>query len=163
MAENGNPMAWREACQKTIDLLMSRGNGKCRCVLSWDEFNDTQKMLRAALSAPTEQPMNSTALREALCDIVMLTMKVGLSIRGDVACGIIANKAKRALAAPARNCDVGTPDEQEERFDTECKRYDYCTSCPVHAAWGEFKEGKPKSCRFIWAQMPYMEGGQNDI
>lgn len=42
----------REACQKTRDLLMRRGNGKCQCVLPWDEFNYAQKMLRAALSAP---------------------------------------------------------------------------------------------------------------
>lgn len=105
MAENGNTMAMREACQKTLDLLMQHGNGKCRCVLTWDEFNDTQKMLRAAISAPTEQPMNCAAMREALFDVVMLTMKVGLSIRVDVACGIIAHKAKRAVAATPRNCD----------------------------------------------------------
>lgn len=48
---------------------------------------------------------NAAAMREALCDIVMLTMKVGYSIHGDVACGIIASKAKHALSAPARNCD----------------------------------------------------------
>lgn len=63
--------------------------------------------------------------------------------------------AKSALAAPARNCDVGTADEQAERFEAECHRHDHCTPCPVHRAWGEFKEGKPKSCQLIWAQMPY--------
>lgn len=62
-----------------------------------------------------------------------------------------------ALAAPARNCDVGTADEQAERFDAECKRHEHCTPCPVHAAWGEFKKGKPKSCQAIWGQMPYAQ------
>lgn len=48
----GNAAAMREACQKMRDLLMLRGDGKARCVLTWDEFNESQKMLRAALSAP---------------------------------------------------------------------------------------------------------------
>ena len=48
---------------------------------------------------------NAAKLREALCEIVFLCMKVGLSIHGDVACGIIASKARAALATPARNCD----------------------------------------------------------
>lgn len=55
--------------------------------------------------AKPETVYNMAAMREALCDIVMLAMKVGYSIHGDVACGIIKNKAKRALSAPARNCD----------------------------------------------------------
>ena len=62
-----------------------------------------------AVVATTEKSLavgNAVALREALCDIVMLTMKVGYSIHGDVACGIIASKAKHALSAPARNCDL---------------------------------------------------------
>lgn len=50
--EGGNAAAMREACQKTRDLLVRRGNGKCQCVLTWDEFDYAQKMLRAALSAP---------------------------------------------------------------------------------------------------------------
>ena len=48
----GDAAKLREACQKTLDLLMRRGDGKCRCVLTWDEFNYTQKMLRAAIDAP---------------------------------------------------------------------------------------------------------------
>ena len=48
---------------------------------------------------------NAAKMREALCEIVLLCRKVGLSIHGDVACGIIASKAHAALAAPPRNCD----------------------------------------------------------
>lgn len=105
-------------------------------------------------------PGNAAALRAALQETVLLSLKVGRSIHGDVACGIMASKARAALAAPARNCDVGTAEEQAERFEAECKRHDHCTPCPVHREWGEFKEGKPKSCQMIWAQMPYApEGG----
>ena len=48
----GNEATMREACTKMRQLLMLRGDGKAYCILSWDEFNDCQKMLRAALSAP---------------------------------------------------------------------------------------------------------------
>ena len=56
---------------------------------------------------------NAAAMYKALCEIIMLTMKVGYSIHGDVACGIIASKAKHALSAPARNCDVEYADRVE--------------------------------------------------
>lgn len=52
-----------------------------------------------------ESAGNAAATREALCEIVLLILKVGRTIRADVACGIIASKAKHALSAPARNCD----------------------------------------------------------
>lgn len=100
---------------------------------------------------------NKKALREALCDIVMLTMKVGHSIRGDVACGIIASKAKHALKQPPRNCDVGSVAEQKERFKDFCKegklsRIDlgaYCAyDCPCRDSY---------DCKLEWAQMPYEE------
>ena len=53
-----------------------------------------------------------------------------------------------ALAAPPRNCDVGTENEQNERFlkfctSMDCKRY-----CPLF---------KADSCELAWAQMPYDE------
>ena len=53
-----------------------------------------------------------------------------------------------ALAAPPRNCDVGTEKEQNERFlkfctSIDCKRY-----CPLF---------KADSCELAWAQMPYDE------
>lgn len=53
--EGGNAAAMREACQKMLDLLMLRGDGKVRCVLTWDEFNESQKMLRIALSVGTPE------------------------------------------------------------------------------------------------------------
>ena len=54
-----------------------------------------------------------------------------------------------ALAAPPRNCDVGTAEEQEKRFLALCDSNN-CSSCPVR-----FK-GKT-DCVFTWAQMPYDE------
>ncbi len=78
-----------------------------------------------------------------------------------ICCWDVAKVVGDALAAPPRNCDVGTAEEQAERFEAECHRHDHCTPCSVHREWGEFKEGKPKSCQLIWAQMRYeaKEGG----
>ena len=57
-----------------------------------------------------------------------------------------------ALAAPPRNCDVGTAEEQYARYeDFCCKHYKWncssgtCLQCP-------FSE---PTCKFSWAQLPY--------
>ena len=64
-------------------------------------------------------------------------------------------KAKAALAAPARNCDVGTAKNQTRRFSEFCGNYDQCMTddckCPLLEKQG--------TCEFEWAQMPYEEGG----
>ena len=54
---------------------------------------------------------------------------------------------QKALSAPARNCDVGTAEEQSERFDKFCDTHD-CrrNDCPLFKADG---------CELAWAQMPY--------
>jgi hypothetical protein len=101
---------------------------------------------------------NNAAMREALVRIRDMMLNGGFDGKRPA---YIVNICDAALSAPPRNCDVGTAEEQAERFEAECKRHDHCTPCPVHAAWGEFKEGKPKSCQLIWAQMPFApaEGG----
>jgi hypothetical protein len=95
---------------------------------------------------------NAAAMYKALCEIVMLTMKVGYSIHGDVACGIIASKAKQALSEPPRQCEVGTSEEQVRRFSAFCDLSKSCRSCPVY---------KPNftaiECFAQWAQSPYGE------
>ena len=95
-------------------------------------------------------------MREALCEIVLLCQKVGLSIHGDVACGIISSKARAALAAKPRQCDMGTPEEQSMRWWKFCDRHflnspskDNCAKCPIR--------GTNRHCEFAWAQMPYEE------
>lgn len=70
------------------------------------------------------------------------------------------DKLKAALAAPSRQCDVGTAEEQEERFKHFCaSNYSACDvdmeccRCPL--------ESEKAGCEFTWAQMPYEaeEGG----
>ncbi len=57
------------------------------------------------------------------------------------------DKAKAALAAPPRNCDVGTVDEQSERYLELCNSNE-CTSCPC-------KFTARTCCALIWGQMAY--------
>ena len=54
-----------------------------------------------------------------------------------------------ALAKPPRNCDVGTAEEQDERFDRWCDRKN------IKDCWGI----GCRKCLIAWAQMPYKEGG----
>ena len=54
-------------------------------------------------------------------------------------------RAMRAYEGKLRNCDVGTAEEQAERFKAYCvgRR---CRECP----WPRIR-----SCDLAWAQMPY--------
>ena len=63
----------------------------------------------------------------------------------------IAEKLKKSL----RNCDVGTADEQAERFKKFCCIYPLnCSGCPLKDSGITHNE-----CAIFWAQMPYEEGG----
>ena len=72
------------------------------------------------------------------------------------------NKCFAALAEPPRNCDVGTAEEQAERYRKFCSAHKYLGSdfsymckgfgkgrCPF------FNSNTKSKCEFAWAQMPY--------
>jgi hypothetical protein len=61
------------------------------------------------------------------------------------------DKAKAALAEPLKNCEVGTVEEQKQRFDTFCSRVN-CDKCPL------MEEGLWSNCAIRWEQMPYEKG-----
>jgi hypothetical protein len=60
----------------------------------------------------------------------------------------VVNAITEAISEPLRNCDVGTVEEQEERFDVFCSR-GKCDNCPLE------KEGVWSNCVIRWSQMPY--------
>lgn len=67
-------------------------------------------------------------------------------------------KAEAALAEPVKNYEVGTAEEQEERFRNYCWNHssrdkNMECQCPIDA------EGKA-GCKLRWAQLPYEEGGE---
>lgn len=67
-------------------------------------------------------------------------------------------EARKALAKPQRNCDVGAVAEQAKRFAKFCDSNTYgvvCNDdCPLR------KNTSGSSCELEWAQMPYDEGGR---
>lgn len=72
---------------------------------------------------------------------------------------ILSDIARAALAAPPRQCDVGTASEQRSRFEKFCNSHSWeeidgthCrSSCPLY-------HGEASRCEdFEWAQMPYTE------
>ena len=109
--------------------------------------------IEAAAKRERAQVGNAEKMLEALQKIVLLTVKAEMSIRFEVACGIIASTARCALSAHPRNCDVGTPEEQSARFDAHCRKHMGCLTCPLREKDG----GVPKHCEFAWSQMPYEE------
>lgn len=67
------------------------------------------------------------------------------------------SEAWEAQEAPARNCDVGTAKEQDERYRSYCSSKG-CRNCPCD-------DSGCADCSFAWAQLPYettavQEGGE---
>ena len=61
-----------------------------------------------------------------------------------------------ALALPRRQCDVGTAEEHLGKFKRFCKTMKDCNCCPCNVI---LKNGECRCNCFVWAQMPYAEGG----
>ena len=108
----------------------------------------------------------SNSLREALSDATSVLEDIldafsrgeGGVYKSDVAEAI--DNARAALAQPRKNCEVGTPEEQSQRFDAFCVSHytppnkdgvvpDGC-DCPCYT--------RGKGCNaFAWGQLPYVE------
>ena len=59
------------------------------------------------------------------------------------------------LAETLRNCDVGTAEEQAQRFKKFCYIYPLnCRGCPLKNIGSIHND-----CAIFWAQMPYEQGG----
>ena len=67
------------------------------------------------------------------------------------------NAIEDALSAPPRNCDVGKPEEQAERFQW------FCDTRPCDCCTLKNKVNETLDCAIHWAQMPYKEGENKDI
>ena len=123
---------------------------------------------------------NAKKLREALketqsviekCMEILNSIPDGVEYDGlidDVAdelCDLRESHVNAALSAPPRNCDVGTPEEQERRWHANCGiGIPNCKHCNVYeqarkSGLVDDKNMIRFDCRFIWAQMPYKEGG----
>ena len=103
---------------------------------------------------------NAAAMREALEKVrrVLHCAIVADILKGDDVNSAF-NEVTAALSAPPRNCDVGTAEEQEKRFNSFCKTHlsgtrSICSAqCPCVGCRSMFH------CLTKWSQMPYDEGG----
>lgn len=101
---------------------------------------------------------NAAAMREALVAIRNLVWEVqDMNGEGDVRTALppkwVIDVVGAALSAPARNCDVGTAEEQTHRMLLYCKSHGVdesrcfrCKGCPLLTA---------DICELSWEQMPY--------
>ena len=97
----------------------------------------------------------SSKLREALSDACYAMfdfLKTQNSGYEEMAKAL--DKAKAALAEPPRNCDVGTAEEQAERFQW------FCDTRPCDRCTLKNKGSAIHDCAIHWAQMPYEEGDE---
>ncbi|MBQ4199553.1 MAG: hypothetical protein II649_06695 [Kiritimatiellae bacterium] len=109
------------------------------------------------VSTGDNKPGNAAAMREALHSLIDVIERLDGNNPlwwHNNAPGVKALKiAKAALAAPPRNCDVGTAEEQADRFmefcDDEKGDLQHCRNCRLCNAY---------DCELAWAQMPYEEG-----
>ena len=76
-------------------------------------------------------------------------------------CSAIIRMRNALSANPIRNCDIGSPDEQEKRFKEFCDAHwsinnvdSECAGCPLTIDGAE--------CEFTWAQMPYKSQNGKD-
>ena len=124
-------------------------------------FEDFARLIEQ-LASDCNQLGNVAKIREALKQIVDITMPC----EGVTSTELQVNDiAYDAISAPPRNCDVGTAEEQERRWHANCGiGIPNCKHCNVYeqarkSGLVDDKNMIRFDCRFIWAQMPYKEGG----
>lgn len=80
-----------------------------------------------------------------------------------ILCDFVSREITAALAAPPRNCDVGTAEEQAECHERFCAAHykadavdAQCFGCPA-------SDKKETDCEFVWGQLPFApaEGGDH--
>ena len=125
----------------------------------------------------TPNKCNST-MREALTRVKKIAASY-INCHDDEIDGVmteIVAICDSALAAPPRNCDVGTAEEQVERFKEYCQSnmqyyrdmfgthegaggWDCREDCPI-GKMVDKNDSFCDHCELLWAQMPYKEGGE---
>ena len=105
---------------------------------------------------------NAAKLREALKIIRGMTKEeledlkdISDEVRADFVS--IVGWCDHALAAPARNCDVGTTEEQSARMRKFCSKNGLCRDGSYRCENCGFLYDP--NCELRWAQLPYEEGG----
>ena len=106
-------------------------------------LHEHDKVLK--LIAQLKASGNAAALREAVERVKEIAIREWNAFRETAAMKEMHDICEVALSKPPRNCDVGTAEEQDDRFVTW--RY----SKPLREEFG--------LDALAWAQLPYEEGG----
>lgn len=124
-------------------------------------MSEIDALKSSAASAPSGAIGNGAKLREALEFLIkheewLRGHNLTMTLEDLEIIDRILGKARAALAAPPRNCDVGTAVEQTQRFDDFCyshsdesDHYLACSNCECKDAG--------VGCELAWAQLPYNE------
>ena len=99
---------------------------------------------------------NMAAMRDALKELQ--SRLVAGVYDGSIDCHAALEVVEKALAKPPRQCDVGTEQEQQDRFREFCRHYESEGECGIgrsEAACPAFQGGRNPDCSLWWAQMPY--------
>lgn len=134
------------------------------------------KVLHVAEASKDGEPQgfNAAALREALDEALSFIGNLEIEPYSplDEDASELRQKIMDALSAPARNCDVGTAEEQWKRFYEFCIDWEEsgpdggCSDgCPCMAIKSKKSDGcfGQSGCFAIWAQMPYEEEKQSPL
>lgn len=128
------------------------------------ERNAHTNDIHDALYKATGIPGNSAAMREALERLASIDLDEDIWDEDGADGRKLHNaviEARAALSATARNCDVGTAEEQAERHERFCAAHykadavdAQCFGCPA-------SDKKETDCEFVWGQLPFApeEGG----
>ena len=111
---------------------------------------------REATREKSSQVGNAAKMREALSDACYAMFNFLKTQNGgyeEMAKAL--DKAKATLAAPPRNCDVGTAEEQSRRYEDLCDSHTCGSMCSLTGCPMYEYDCSP----FAWGQMPYEEGG----
>lgn len=115
----------------------------------------------ARCDRPERATGNAAAMRESIETMRRYAMLPQEQLSLSLLQRTIHEKCDAALAAPARNCDVGTAEEQAERHERFCAAHykaaavdAQCFGCPA-------SDKKETDCEFVWGQLPFApaEGG----
>lgn len=100
-------------------------------------------------------PGNAAAMRESIETMRRYAMLPPEQLSLSLLQRTIHEKCDAALSAPARNCDVGTAEEQEKRFDAFCDSHKWVDDDGVNACLSDCPLYKTVDCALHWSQMPF--------
>lgn len=98
---------------------------------------------------------NVKAIREALESVRNWCLNRLVNSSHQVTVEGLLSVVNTALAKPPRNCDVGTPEEQAERYEKLCDSHTCGSMCSGSCCPLYDYDCSP----FAWAQMPYEARG----